>query len=209
MPLLWNQTYADLPCYIGGSFLSVGRCINKRRAKLNENAQGFGEYTSVPQGYQAASRAIIPSLKVSGFVAALLPATSTQTASLTAQGNLTASITGSASVTAGANSAWNATASLVGVATLTPGLSAHGNMTARLDTGAQPSAFDIAQETMGQIVESGVSLKEVLRLLLAVAAGDATNLDTNPAFKSVDGSKTRVAGTRSGGTRTITTLDPT
>jgi hypothetical protein len=209
MPLLWNQTYADIPCYIGGSFQAVGRCINKRKARLNENAQGFGEYTSMPQGYQAANRAIIPSLKVSGFIAALLPASSSQIASMTAQGNLSVTLTGESGVTAGANAAWNATASLTGEATLTPGLSAHGNMTARLDAGAQPSAFDIAQETMGQIVESGVSLKEVLRLLLAVAAGNATDLDTNPSFKSVDGSKTRVAGTRAGGTRTITTRDGT
>jgi hypothetical protein len=208
MPLLWNQTYADLPCYIGGTFHSTGRCINKRRAKLWENARGFGSYTSVPQGYQSAYRATIPTLKDSGFAAAFLGASSDQTASLTATGNLSITLVGAAAIAANANAAWNAEAVLTGEATITPGLAALGNASAKLDTGAQPSAFDIAQETMGQIVESGVSLKEVLRLLLAVAAGDATNLDTNPAFKSVDGTKTRVAGTRSGGTRNITTLDP-
>lgn len=40
-------------------------------------------------------------------------------------------------------------------------------------------------------------------------AGNATGLDGNPAFKSMDGSKTRVAGTISGGTRTITAVDAT
>lgn len=209
MPLLWNQTYADLPCYIGGKFHAVGRCINKRRAQLWENARGFGTSTSVPQGYQAANRAIIPALTASGFASALLLPGSTFAAAMTASGNMDTTLTGVASITATANMAWNAVATLTGEATVTPGLTARGNITARLDAGAQPSAFDIAQETMGQIVESGVSLKEVLRLLLAVAAGDATGLDTDPAFKSADGNKTRVAGTRSGGTRTITIRDGT
>ena len=56
-------------------------------------------------------------------------------------------------------------------------------------------------------VEGTLSLKQAIRLLLAHAAGNATGLDSNPAFKSLDGSKTRVAGTISGGTRTITTRD--
>lgn len=71
------------------------------------------------------------------------------------------------------------------------------------------SPENLAASVLDSVVEDDVSLAEVLRILLAHASGDATGLDTNPAFKSRDGSKTRVAGTISSGARTITTFDPT
>jgi hypothetical protein len=71
------------------------------------------------------------------------------------------------------------------------------------------SQDDVTGAVLEAKVEGNLTLKQALRLLLAVASGDATDLDTNPAFKSADGSKTRVAGTRSGGTRSITTRDGT
>lgn len=71
------------------------------------------------------------------------------------------------------------------------------------------SQDDVTGAVLEAEVEDGLSLKQALRLLLAVSQGDATGLDGNPIFKSVDGSKTRVAGTVSGGNRTITTRDAT
>lgn len=71
------------------------------------------------------------------------------------------------------------------------------------------SQDDVTGAVLEAKVEDDLTLKGALRLLLAIAQGDATGLDTNPAFKSLDGSKTRIAGTRSGGTRTITTRDAT
>jgi len=69
------------------------------------------------------------------------------------------------------------------------------------------SSDDVTGAVLEAPVEGSLSLKQAIRLLLAHAAGNATGLDGNPAFKSLDGSKTRVAGTISGGTRTITTRD--
>lgn len=71
------------------------------------------------------------------------------------------------------------------------------------------SADDVTGAVLEAPIEGSLSLKHAIRLLLAHAAGDATGLDGNPAFKSLDGSKTRVAGTISGGTRTITAVDAT
>ena len=70
------------------------------------------------------------------------------------------------------------------------------------------SQDDVTGAVLEAPIEGGLSLKQTLRLLLAHAAGDATGLDGGSiAFKSVDGSVTRVAGTISGGNRTITALD--
>lgn len=71
----------------------------------------------------------------------------------------------------------------------------------------QLSQDDVTGAVMESVVEDGLTLRQAMRLVLAYIAGDATNLDTNPVFKSQDGSITRLAGTITGGTRTITTKD--
>lgn len=71
------------------------------------------------------------------------------------------------------------------------------------------SQDDVTGALLEAPIEGSLTLKQAIRLLLAKAAGDATNLNGNPAFLSMDGSKTRLAGTVSGGTRTITTRDGT
>lgn len=71
------------------------------------------------------------------------------------------------------------------------------------------SQDDVSGALQNLPIEDGLTLRDVLRLLLAVAAGDATQLDGNPIFKSADGSKNRLAATIASGARTITTKDPT
>lgn len=60
-----------------------------------------------------------------------------------------------------------------------------------------------------EVIESGYTAAEILRLLAAVAQGDATGMTTSPVFKSIDGTKDRVTGTVSGGNRTVSTRDAT
>ena len=69
------------------------------------------------------------------------------------------------------------------------------------------SQDDVVGAVQQMRVEGGLTLVETLRLLLAVAQGNATQLDGNPVFRSLDGSKTRIAATLAGGVRTITTRD--
>ena len=71
------------------------------------------------------------------------------------------------------------------------------------------SQDDVTGAVLESPVEGALTLRQALRLLLSHAAGDATGLDGNPVFKSLDGSKTRLAGTISGGARTVTTRDGT
>jgi hypothetical protein len=61
-----------------------------------------------------------------------------------------------------------------------------------------------------EVIESGYTAAEILRLLAAVAQGDASGLENgSPTFKSLDGSKDRVVGTYSNGDRAITGRDVT
>lgn len=70
------------------------------------------------------------------------------------------------------------------------------------------SQDDVTGAVLEAPVEGGLSLKQALRLLLAHAAGDATGLEgSSIAFKSLDGTKTRIDGTVTAGTRTISSRD--
>ena len=70
------------------------------------------------------------------------------------------------------------------------------------------SQDDVTGAVLEAPIEGGISLKQALRLLLSVAQGNATGLEGGVVqFKSLDGSKTRITGTYSTGTRTITGRD--
>jgi hypothetical protein len=72
-------------------------------------------------------------------------------------------------------------------------------------TVSELSQDDVTGAVLEEVIEGGLTLRQVLRLLLAHSAGNASGLESNPVFKGMDGTTTRLAGTVSGGTRTITT----
>lgn len=103
-------------------------------------------------------------------------------------------------------------ANIVLTASSTMGCTAVVGGTAYLSAAAEGVTLTesgIANAVWQFIIEAGLSSADVMRLYAAYVAGDATGLDTAPTFKSIDGSKTRLAGTLSGGARTVTTRDPT
>ena len=71
------------------------------------------------------------------------------------------------------------------------------------------TAGDVEGAVLESRIDGDLTLKQALRLLLAVAAGNASGLESGPAvsFRSLDGGKVRVAGTIAAGTRTITARD--
>lgn len=82
--------------------------------------------------------------------------------------------------------------------------------TPRTLTTTIPTAADNAAATIAALIEGGLTLQDVLRIVLAVTSGDATGLEgASMAFKSVDGTKDRVLATYATGTRNVTALDPT
>ena len=71
-----------------------------------------------------------------------------------------------------------------------------------------PTAEENAAATISALIEGGLRLRDVLRLVLAVTAGDATGLEgATMKFKSLDGTKDRVEATYAAGDRTVTALD--
>lgn len=65
----------------------------------------------------------------------------------------------------------------------------------------------LADAVAERVVEGTLTLEQVLRVLLAHAAGNATGLDGSAVFKAQDGTTSRIVGTINGGTRTISSVD--
>lgn len=94
-------------------------------------------------------------------------------------------------------------AALSGAADLLGRLELAGEWTPFTDLSPQ----GLASAVLSSTVEGPLTLEQVLRVLLAHAAGEATGLDGSAVFKSQDRTKDRIVGTISGGTRTITSVD--
>jgi hypothetical protein len=207
--------------------------------RLMGNRLAFGKDASWPFGYHSDS-AVLLSFRTNGFVTAILRGDSSFTANLTALGNLTSNLAGSSTIVADANAAANLYSTLLGEGTMTAQPSAKGNMSGTINAGATPSAYDIAQEVWGSIaaqnnvpatmgnklnsaggaanpwdvvIESGLTAGEVLKLILAVQAGESTVVAlggglATVTFKSVDGQTSRVTAHMDGSERTSMTLVP-
>lgn len=122
-------------------------------------------------------------------VAALTGSGTISSAVRTGLGALLASVT--ASGTAGGST-------LTGNGELDADIVAYGDLTPE----------GIRDAILDAIIESGLSLADVQRVLLAFAAGNATGLEgVDPKFYAQDGTTVRIDGTYSAGTRTIDSLN--
>ncbi len=146
--LLNNGTWFGRLRRAGGMGAIPGSLLaNAERIKLWENAQRFGQYTSVPQGYQSAARAIIPTIKESSLMSARISGTSDLiNTSITVPVSMSAAISGVGTLAPDSEVGETLSATIVGVGSLTADARNIVSMAATIDAGARPSAFDITQE---------------------------------------------------------------
>jgi hypothetical protein len=149
--------------------------------------------------------------------------------------NLSGDLTGAGAITAVLEAIASVQADLSGTGTLTLVPYATGELSADITGESTLSPQNLAAAvwqalaaqyndpgTMGEllnnsgtdplleIVEGTLTVKDVLRLLLAVNAGDATGLEGGTmTFKAQDGTTTRVQASYTTGTRDVTTVNPT
>lgn len=187
-------------------------------AALELTAEAIGQLIASAIGSASfsidATGSIVATLGAPGSASFTLSATATATALGWMTGQSTASVT--AALTSYATGALSGTAYLAGEsAPVTPdnlaqavwAAVASANNTAGT-MGEKLNDAGSASNPWTEVIESGYTAAEILRLLAAVAAGSATGLESgSQAFTGLDGTTERVTGTYSGGTRTITGLD--
>lgn len=209
---------------------------NTDLARLRENSVFSGQDVSIPKGYTQASRASVPSFKNTGKIAirmvgeqtAAFPVFGVGRMSVTMQGEGSTTFTGQRGATIGVT--------LQGSGSMTVQARGIGSMSIQMDAGARPSAFDIAQEiwqsnaasynaagTMGQklngagsagnpwteVIESGLTAAEVMRIIAAAMAGKVSGAGTGTeTFKGLDGTTNRIVSTvDNDGNRTAVTVN--
>lgn len=145
-------------------------------------------------------------------LAASLSGSCTITAGLDSTTALAADLVGAGTITSGLSLIVDMTGALTGTCTVTGGLAGTLDLEADITVAASvdfPTADQIAQTVMEQVIEAGYDVRDVLALLAARDLGACAGGPTTPAYKGLDGSTTRVAGTvDSSGNRSSITLTP-
>lgn len=198
------------------------------------NAARHGQSVSIPQGYNQLGVSIVPPIQTGGNIATRYIPVTDMLADLKATGILAANLDAETTYTVVGNMVANIYAELDVEGSLTCDLKATGNLSTDFDILARPSAFDIAQEvwnatasgynnvgTMGEkvndagsgsnpwteVIESGLTAAEILRLIAAVQFGKSDISGSTITFRDVGDTKNRVSATMTGSERTSITLD--
>lgn len=130
----------------GGALFANGFARVAQRQLLKENFSGFGQRTSMPQGYQSAARAVIPTLKESWDMFVSFRGVGDFIASADVLEQMQVSFLGEGTTVFNAQHAISSTVFMSGEGTFIGGMRQLEQMQAAFDSGARPSAFDIAQE---------------------------------------------------------------
>lgn len=199
--------------FMGASTVFVVRDSNAvSQTMLAASFGGMDKRSSLPHGLD--SRSALLMARTTGGLAAYLRGTSSLTAAIGGIAVMNATLNGTGTVTANDNMGRFISAQLSGVGSVTAAMGGVGNLSALISIGARPSATDIAEATLnGVLVEGGLTLRDVTRLLLAVAAGKTSIVDlgggaATVTFRDVADTTDRVVADMTGSERTTVTRDP-
>lgn len=193
------------PMTAGGLSTSVtvtgsGNAAGPMQSGRNADAAltGSGDITNAPLGL------------IVSIAAALIGSGNVTGAAANALASMVASITGSSSVTATAAGLARLGAALVGSGAISANNTQLMSIAATIRGYGDLTPEGIRDSVWSAIIESGFSSSDLLKLIAAATQGNATGLESgSPVFKSLDGTKNRVTGTYSTGTRVVTSRDVT
>ena len=195
----------------GGAVVQVtGGFWNKRNPIANRTLWD-GDYSAFPVGWREG--ALIAPMK-DGGISSKLDGSGDLLADINGLADAAGTVTGAASVSVaayGLTALRQAAANVTGAASISAAINGRGQMVATINV-SQLTDADVNGAVLDALVENGVTLKEALRLLLAVAVGK-TDIDTSGAspvvtFRDVNDTENRVTATMTGSERTSVVVNP-
>jgi hypothetical protein len=204
-----GQFFASFPIRFTGGSESILRSSWTKNEQL---IAGFnGSPNSIPVGRRATAFALARS---EGGVSCSVRGIASLVSDLGGTGDVSVQINGTATVTNAALTGFRfGEATITGTATIANApLSGAANVGANIRIGFNPSAEDITGNLLdAQFVETGVSVRQALRLITAILAGKVSGAEgTTVTFRNVGDDKNRVVATvDSNGNRTTITYDLT
>ena len=196
--------------FLAGTLSETSRQQGLFPRMLYANARAFGQQTSWPVGYQAATRAVVPPIKESGQAAARFGLDTAFTGDVPALGNAEAAFAFDVDATNAANVLSNTAAAFAIETAFTGSLLSQGFMAAVFDIISRPSASDIAQEVWNSLkLDGNFSAGDLLRLMAASLAGKVSGAaGTEVTIRDVNDTKDRIVATvDADGNRSAVTLD--
>ncbi len=186
---------------------TAGAMSSRNEAVATIDASGQGEMGLNAEGTTSLS------LSTSAVGQLIMSGVGTATVTLSLSGTVRAALggVGTAALALSGSATIGAKAWATGQSTLSMGGAlqsyAVGHMAGTTEeSGLTPTG--VANAVWARIIEAGFSAEEVMRLLAAHAAGEATGLDGGTTeFIGLDGSTVRIEGSVAGGSRTITARD--
>lgn len=135
--------------------------------------------------------------------------TSTATGSITAALNATGTAAGTSTASGTLVAKGHATGSAAGVGAASATLGAIGHLAGSSSPFTELSPQSLAESVMTAIVESGLSVREVMQVILAANGGRVEDADTGTIrFRDAADTKDRITATvDASGNRTVVTLD--
>lgn len=197
----------------GGSLVLASPARWNDRNAVANRVRWDNEYSSFPVGWR--SGALVRPMKDGGIAAGLI-GSSDLAAAINGQGEMAASATGAASVSVaayGLTALKQAAAALTGSATVAAGINGRGQMEAEINV-SQLTDSDVNGAVLDALIEDGMTVKQALRLLLAVAVGKTTITDlgggsAEVVFRDVNDTKDRVTASMTGSERSSVDVDQT
>jgi hypothetical protein len=199
-PMVWLMPIKAGGLASGGSIVGSGGASGSMQSGYNIDGDltGSGDVTNAPLGL------------IVSIAAALIGSGNVSSATAAALASMVASITGSSSVTATAAGLARLGAALVGSGAINANNTQLMSIAASIRGYGDLTPEGIRDSVWAAIIESGFSSSDLLKLIAAATQGNATGLESGaPVFKSLDGTKNRVTGTYSTGTRVVTSRDVT
>ena len=194
----------------GGALTQITGGTWNKRNPIAFRTLWDSDYIAFPAGWRQG--ALIPPMR-DGGIAAKLTGDADLSAGINGLGDASGAVTGTASISVaayGLTGLKQAAANVTGTGTISAAINGRGSMSATINV-SQLTDADVNGAVLDALIEDGVSLKEALRLLLAVAAGktDINTSGPNPVvtFRDVNDTKDRIVATMSGSERASITKD--
>jgi hypothetical protein len=195
----------------GGALSQITGGTRNKRNPIAFRTLWDNDYVSFPIGWR--DGAMIRPMK-DGGIAVKLTGDADVSAAINGLGDAASGLTGSASVSVaayGLTALKQAAANVTGAGSISASINGRGQMAATINV-SQLTDSDVNGAVLDALIENGITLKEALRLLLAVAVGK-TDINTggpNPivTFRDTADTTDRVTATMTGSERTSVTLDP-
>ena len=169
-----------------------------------QSAANVHPSTSFPAGYAFGEAIFIP--LIGGGISAKLFIDTSTSADVTGRGLIGGSVTISITTSSDADMLENISATLNVHVSSNVDITATGYLSGTCEIGSRPSADDVAQAVLGFKIEGDYSMRDILKILSAVAAGKTsiTDLGSGNAtvvFRDINDTEARVNASMSGSER--------